>query len=163
MKKISRLAALLVLAASFGAPLFVIAQEGPQACSTTPGSLLPACPTGYTCNGPNGVCVASGGGTPGSVDQKYLIYYKDTIVWVVNSVLVPVLIAIAFIVFLWGVFNYFIYSSDDEAKRKEGRQFVLWGIIGLVIIFSVWALVNIVNYTLFPSTISNIAPTPPKL
>lgn len=165
MKKISRLAAVLILATSFGVPLLVVAgtQTVGQSCYENGD-----CVSGLVCTS-NSTCQSSVGGTqttsgtPGSVDQKYLIYYKDTIVWVVNTILVPVLIAIAFAVFLWGIFKYFVWGAENESEKADGRKFAMWGITGLVIIFSTWALVNIVRYTLFPSTISNIAPTPPKL
>lgn len=86
------------------------------------------------------------------VDLTLLKKYKTGIVDVVNTVLLPVLVAAAFITFLYGVYKYFIYGADDEAERATGRQFVLWGVIGFVIIFGVWALVNIVSGTLgFPA------------
>ncbi len=77
-----------------------------------------------------------------------LVVYTGTVIGFINDWLVPVLIAIAFIVFLWGVFNYFILGAADADKRKEGREFVLWGIIGFVIIFSLWGLVNLVSDTI---------------
>ena len=83
--------------------------------------------------------------------------------WAVNFVLVPILMAVAFIVFLWGVFNYFILGAANDEKRKEGRQFVLWGIIGFVIIMSIWGLVNIVKDTLVPSTAGSTRPNYPTL
>lgn len=86
--------------------------------------------------------------------------YSDSIIDVINSVLVPVLIAIAFIVFLWGVYKYFILGGADEKSRTEGRQFVLWGVIGFVIIFCVWALVNIV-IGVFNLSGGSTAPRPP--
>ena len=161
MKKISRFAALFVFVALFAVPL--------------PASA--ACPVGYTPDLNNSAnCIPNSptyGAGPqivpntssqsGGVNETYLRLYYDLVLTVVNSYLVPILIAISFIVFLWGVFNYFIYGASDETKRKEGRQFVMWGIIGLVIIFSTWALVNIVKGTLFPTTVQNTAPTPPRL
>ncbi|HQT83122.1 MAG: hypothetical protein B7W98_01230 [Parcubacteria group bacterium 20-58-5] len=99
----------------------------------------------------------------GTVNQQWAQYYRDTIVWAVNSVLVPVLMAIAFIVFLWGVYKYFIQGAADEKNRTDGRQFVFWGIIGFVIISSIWGLVNIVGQTLIPSTASSIHPAYPTL
>jgi len=71
----------------------------------------------------------------------------DGIISVVNGILVPALIAIAFITFLWGVYKYFILGAAEEKSRTEGKQFVLWGIIGFVVILSVWALVSIVTST----------------
>ena len=103
-------------------------------------------------------CPSSGG-----VNQQWAIYYRDTIVWAVNWVLVPILMAIAFIVFLWGVYKYFIQGAANEEDRKTGRQFVLWGVIGFVIITSIWGLVNIVKSTVIPSTAGSTRPAYPTL
>ncbi len=60
---------------------------------------------------------------------------------------VPLLFALAFVVFIWGVVQ-FIMNSSDEAKRAQGKQFMVWGIIGLFVMFSVWGLVLILGKTL---------------
>jgi len=86
--------------------------------------------------------------------------YAGDIKSIINSVLVPVLIAIAFIVFIWGVYKYFILGAAEEKSREEGRQFVMWGIIGFVIILSIWSLVTILASTVGLST-GGTAPTPP--
>lgn len=85
--------------------------------------------------------VNNGGG--GGLNTSVLQSWEQSIVFFINNVLVPLLTAIAFIVFLWGVFNYFIWGADNEEKRKEGKTFVMYGIIGFVIIFSLWGLVNV--------------------
>ncbi|MFA6324934.1 MAG: pilin [Candidatus Paceibacterota bacterium] len=61
------------------------------------------------------------------------------------NTLVPVLIALAVVYFIWGVVQYVI-SSDEEAK-KSGKMRMIWGIIGLVVIVGVWGLVGIVTNT----------------
>jgi hypothetical protein len=71
----------------------------------------------------------------------------------IATVLVPVIFALAFFLFVWGAVNYFFLHSGDEEKRREGRQFALWGILGMAVLFSVWGFVNIVLSTL------GIAPT----
>jgi NADH:ubiquinone oxidoreductase subunit 2 (subunit N) len=62
---------------------------------------------------------------------------------VINSVLVPVVLSIAFIVFIWGVFQYFIAGGDNDEKREQGQKLMLYGIIGFFLMVSVWGLVNI--------------------
>jgi len=47
-----------------------------------------------------------------------------------------------------GVVNYFFFSKDNETKRTEGRQFIFWGILGMVVLFSVWGFVNLLLSTL---------------
>ena len=70
------------------------------------------------------------------------------IIGIINTVIVPLIFALAFLVFVWGVLKYFIFSAGDEGKRSEGRQFVLWGILGMVVLLSVWGFVNVILSTL---------------
>ena len=67
-----------------------------------------------------------------------------TIIFIINNVLVPVLFAIAFIVFLYGVFMAYIWSRGDPEQVSKGHTFILWGIIGFVVMISLWGLVNVV-------------------
>jgi hypothetical protein len=83
----------------------------------------------------------------GSLNTSQLSGYLTSFVSFVNSALVPALLAVAFITFLWGVFKYFIRDAADEKSLAEGRQFVLWGLIGFAVILSVWGLVAIVTNT----------------
>lgn len=95
----------------------------------------------------------------GAIDTSQLEYYSKTFTWVVNYVLVPALIALAFIVFLWGIYKYFILGASNEHEKGDGRKFALWGVIGFVIIFSLWGLVNLVGGTL--NLFGQNSPTPP--
>ncbi|HEY4494425.1 MAG TPA: hypothetical protein VJB95_03310 [Candidatus Paceibacterota bacterium] len=64
----------------------------------------------------------------------------------VNSI-VPLLFGVALVVFVWGVVNFFILGAGEEAKRTQGKQFMLWGIIALAVMVSVWGLVAILRNT----------------
>lgn len=64
-------------------------------------------------------------------------------VYLIDNYLVPLLFAIAFLMFLWGVYLYFIQGAANEEKRTLGRQFVVWGIIGLFIMISIWGIINL--------------------
>ncbi|MDP2651679.1 MAG: hypothetical protein Q8O94_00905 [bacterium] len=70
------------------------------------------------------------------------------VIGVMNTVVVPIIGALAFFVFIWGVIQYFFLNADNEEKRAEGRMFVFWGILGMVVLFSVWGLVDILLSTL---------------
>jgi hypothetical protein len=76
------------------------------------------------------------------------------VIGILNAVIVPVIFALAFAVFVWGVVNYFFLHGGNEEKRTEGRQFVFWGILGMALLFSVWGFVNLLLSTLgiAPST-----------
>ncbi|OGG78021.1 hypothetical protein A3A36_00945 [Candidatus Kaiserbacteria bacterium RIFCSPLOWO2_01_FULL_52_12b] len=65
----------------------------------------------------------------------------------INNVLVPVLFAIAFIVFLWGAFYVFILGANSEEVKEKGKNLMLWGLIGFFVMVSIWGLVNILTGT----------------
>lgn len=85
--------------------------------------------------------------------------FGSTVVGIINNILVPVLFAIAFIVFLWGVFQYFIRGAHDEEEKEKGKSLMLWGLIGFFVMVSVWGLVNILVGTF---QTNNALPTTPK-
>lgn len=66
----------------------------------------------------------------------------------INNILVPLVFALAFIIFIWGVFTYFIRGAADAEKREKGRDFMIYGIIGFFVMVSVWGLVHILTGTI---------------
>lgn len=65
----------------------------------------------------------------------------------IDTYLVPLIFTLAFIVFLWGVFQYFIAGGADEEKREKGKKFVAYGLVGFFVMISVWGLVNLLVST----------------
>jgi hypothetical protein len=61
----------------------------------------------------------------------------------INRIVVPLIFAAAFLVFVFGVAQAFIFNGGDPNKIKDGRKFALYGIIGFFLMLSVWGLVNI--------------------
>jgi hypothetical protein len=61
------------------------------------------------------------------------------------NAVVPVLIALAVVYFVWGVVTYII--ADDEEDKKKGRNKIIYGIIGLAVIIGLWGLVNLLGNT----------------
>ncbi len=88
--------------------------------------------------------------------------YLSSIIGFINAVLIPFIFAIAFIVFIWGVFQYFIAGGANEEKRDQGKQLVMWGIIGFVVMVSVWGIVNLFKNTLGFDDAQNNAPQLPR-
>lgn len=61
------------------------------------------------------------------------------------SLVIPVLIALGVVGFMWGIVLYLFGKNKDD-----GKQMMLWGIIALFVMTSVWGLVGILRGTLFP-------------
>jgi len=67
----------------------------------------------------------------------------------INNILVPFVFAIAFIVFLYGVLQYFfLKGATDPKARAEGSKFIFGAVIAFAVMLTVWGLVNIVKGTL---------------
>ncbi|MEK7604482.1 MAG: hypothetical protein AAB442_01650 [Patescibacteria group bacterium] len=63
----------------------------------------------------------------------------------INNIIVPVLFAVAFIVFIWGAFQTFIAGATSDDVKEKGKNLMLWGLIGFFVMVSVWGLVNILT------------------
>lgn len=66
----------------------------------------------------------------------------DKIVSEVLNPLIALLMILATVVFLWGVIQM-LMNPDNEQKRTEGKKHMIWGIIGLTIMVSVWGIVGV--------------------
>ena len=66
-----------------------------------------------------------------------------------NIILEPfiyLLMALAFLVFVWGVAQY-VYGAAVEDTRKKGRRHMIWGLFGLFVMVSAWSILSIVTGT----------------
>ncbi len=75
--------------------------------------------------------------------------FKDLVnytVCIISSAIIPFIFSLAFVMFLWGM-TQFLMNSEEEAKREKGRQFMIWGIIALTVMVSVWGLVKVLGGT----------------
>ncbi len=62
----------------------------------------------------------------------------------INGTLIPLVFAVALLVFIYGIFKYFILGGGDEESRKEGKDLMIWAIIGFVVMVSVFGIVNLI-------------------
>lgn len=164
MKKYSTFATAFILFVFFTTPLFAVAGTQAIGQSCNDGG---DCIAGLVCTG-NSTCQAVVGGTQsysggaGSVNLGFIKGYSTGIISIINDVIVPVLFAIAFLMFVYSIYLYFILGAAEEESRTKGKQFLLWSIVGFAVIFSVWGLVNIVMST-FGLTPGGVAPKLPTL
>lgn len=64
----------------------------------------------------------------------------------IMNAIVPLLMGLAIIGFVYGVIKYFL-NPDNEEKRKDGKSFMFWGIVTLFVMVSIWGLVGILSNT----------------
>ena len=63
---------------------------------------------------------------------------------------VSVIIALAVLGFFWGVSKY-MFSAQDTTKLEEGKKIMIWGIIALFVMVSVWGILNALSNTFLDS------------
>jgi len=72
------------------------------------------------------------------------------IVVLATNILNPI-IALGFMVttllFIWGVFGY-IRGAADSSARTTGTQHILYGVIGMTIMVSVYGIINFISATM---------------
>jgi hypothetical protein len=66
---------------------------------------------------------------------------------IINKALIQIAAGLAFAYFVWGVVQY-VLNPNSQEERKKSRDTMIWGVIALVIIFSVWQIVKLFRVTL---------------
>lgn len=64
----------------------------------------------------------------------------------IGNIITYLLVGLAVIYIVWHIVQYFIKGESD---RTEAGMNILWGIVGLFIIVSLWGLVNILVNTFY--------------
>jgi hypothetical protein len=76
-------------------------------------------------------------------DFTYIINIANLGIGVL-ALLIPVLIGLGLVFFFWGLV-LFIANSGEEKGREEGKQKMIWGIVALFVMVSVWGFVALVQ------------------
>ena len=61
------------------------------------------------------------------------------------DIALPIIVAIALLVFFWGIVK-FIFAGDEG--KAEGKSLMIWGLVGLFVMVSVWGLVRFMGNSL---------------
>lgn len=96
--------------------------------------------------------IATGGG--GGQFQTLL----QNIVAFSSDVLIPFIIAIGFLVFVWGMFQYFIAGGANDEKKEKGKSLMIYATLGFVLIIVFWGVINLLTQStgLEGKTLNNI-------
>src|SRR5690242_2833418 len=73
---------------------------------------------------------------------QYAVSFVNKVKAAILYPLISLLFGVAFLVFLWGVFQMVANATSEEA-RTTGKKHILFGIIGMVVMLSAFALLQI--------------------
>lgn len=84
--------------------------------------------------------LADGDGDSGDVAD-----FLATFLGFIDGVLIPIILAFAFLMFVWGVFKFFILGGSDEEAQQKGKSLMIYAVAGFVLILSFYGIVNILT------------------
>lgn len=58
--------------------------------------------------------------------------------------------AAALLVFFWGLAKFILAVGGDEEAVKQGRTLMIWGILALFVMTSIWGIVYFIGDEIFP-------------
>ncbi len=77
------------------------------------------------------------------------------------DVLIPLVAALALLYFFWGLAQFILATGrGDEDAREKGKNIMIWGIVALFVMVSVWGLVRFVGDALLGGSSPQTQPIP---
>jgi len=64
--------------------------------------------------------------------------------------LLALIFAAGLLVFVWGVVEFMWGMSTEAGKKDEGKQHMLWGLVGMFVMVAAYAIIKIIASTLGP-------------
>jgi len=68
--------------------------------------------------------------------------FLGQIILFINNIIIPFILGIGFLFFVWGMFLYFIKGAADEDAQEKGKSVLIYTIAGFVLIFIFWGIVG---------------------
>jgi len=79
--------------------------------------------------------------------MEALYEFGDRIAMAILEPIVTLVALAAFLLFLWGVVEYLRAGATGGDGKEKGRQHMVWGIIGLAIVFGANGIVSLLDAT----------------
>lgn len=70
-------------------------------------------------------------------------FFKNVMTFI-NNILIPLIFAAALLMFIYGMYRYFILGGSNDGDREVGQQLMIWAVVGFVLMVSIWGIVNLV-------------------
>lgn len=86
----------------------------------------------------------SGGVLPSTTADSPFLLLLSNILQFINAVLIPFIIGIGFLVFVWGMFQYFIAGGANDEAKEKGKSLMVYATLGFVLIIIFWGVINLV-------------------
>jgi len=82
--------------------------------------------------------------TPGGGGGPFQTLLSNILVFT-NTVLIPFIIGIGFLVFVWGMFKFFIVGGANDDAKDQGKSLMIYATLGFILIIVFWGVVNLLT------------------
>ena len=79
---------------------------------------------------------AAGGGGRFEVLLRNILNFSD-------NVLIPFILGIGFLVFVWGMFKFFIVGGANDEAKEQGKSLMVYAVLAFVLIIVFWGIINL--------------------
>ncbi len=86
--------------------------------------------------------------------QTYIVIFINFL----NHTVLPLLLAVAFLFFIWNVVRYFIIGGSDSGSQEQARTLAFNGIVGFAVITAIWGIITLIISMLDIDNSSTITP-----
>jgi hypothetical protein len=80
----------------------------------------------------------AGGGGGGQFENLLVNILEFT-----NNILIPFILGIGFLFFVWGMFRYFIAGGANDEEKEKGKSLMIYATVGFVFIIIFWGVINL--------------------
>jgi len=94
---------------------------------------------------------------PSAVSNSITITAIFTRLTQVFNLIIPFLVLLATVIFLYGIVKY-ITSGGDEKKLEEAKSVIVWGVLALAVMLTAWGFVKVLVDAIFGT--ENLPPLP---
>lgn len=75
-----------------------------------------------------------------------IIPFLDRVSELILNPIISLLFALSFVYFIYGIIN-FIRLEPGDSKKTEARDAIIWGLVGMLVMFSTYGLISFVLNT----------------
>lgn len=69
----------------------------------------------------------------------------ENILGFTENVLIPFILGIGFLAFVWGMFQFFIVGGANDDAKEKGKSLMIYATLGFLLIVVFWGVVNLLS------------------
>lgn len=77
---------------------------------------------------------------------------------IVTGILLPLAFGLCIFYFFWGIFKYL--KNESESDKGEGRSIMVWGVVGMFVVFSIWGIIAFIQSELVVPIVDDVGIQP---